>query len=210
MHITSCKRLQRIACLAQNMDNVTAIVRDGGVIVFPTDTVYGIGCDPYCAPAVNRIYKIKNRDASKPLPVLGHSVEGLQGLVVFDERACRLAARFWPGRLTMILRLCDSHDVIASSLRISDRLAVRVPSGRCISDILARCGMMTGTSANRSSSAPCVDPDICMNTLAGADALIDGGIISGGVESTILDLCSRSPRIIRSGAIPDEEILKFL
>lgn len=196
-----------LACLADNMDEISDIISDGGVIVFPTDTVYGIGCDPYCMHAVDRIYGIKGRDTSKPLPVLGSSVDELAKIVTFDAPTARLAEAFWPGQLTMILRLCDAR--LASSLHVDDRLAVRVPSGKCISSILDRCGLLVGTSANRSGMPACTEPQACADGLDGFDALVDGGVIDGDGESTILDLCSDMPRIIRHGAIPDREVLEL-
>ena len=105
-------------------------IKNGGVVIFPTDTVYGIGCDPYNEDAVERIYQLKNRDSTKPLPVLAYSKRVLENIVEFDETASRIAEKFWPGGLTMILPLKD--DKLKKLSRGTNTLAVRVPNNKCV------------------------------------------------------------------------------
>ena len=84
-------------------------IKDGQVVIFPTDTVYGIGCNPYDENAVNRIYTMKKRDETKPLPILGYSKHILENIVKFDEISNKIVEKFWPGQLTVVLPLKDSR-----------------------------------------------------------------------------------------------------
>ena len=108
---------------AGDISKCAAIVRRGGVIVFPTDTVYGIGCNPYNHAAVNKVFVIKGRETSKPLPVLASKIEDVRNIAFIDFRASVLARKFWPGRLTLICPLLDSR---ISSLVVSNMRTVAV------------------------------------------------------------------------------------
>lgn len=183
------------------MAEVAGLIGDGGVAIFPTDTVYGIGCDPYNEAAVRRIYRIKNRDASKPLPVLAFSQREVETVAEMGPVAREMAARFWPGPLTMVLDLADP--ALASSMGVDGRIAVRVPGGRCVGMLLETCGLLVGTSANPSGAAPPTDPD---SVSVDCDIMLDGGVIEGGRESTIVDVKDGKAYVIRRGAIPEEQI----
>ena len=115
-------------------------IKNGGVVIFPTDTVYGIGCDPYNDDAVERIYELKNRDSAKPLPILGYSKRFLENIVEFDEITNRIAEKFWPGRLTIVLPLKD--DKLKRLSRDTNTLAVRVPNNKCVLSILEKCKLI--------------------------------------------------------------------
>lgn len=193
--------MNRVACGPQAVAEVAGLIGDGGVAVFPTDTVYGIGCDPYNGAAVRRIYRIKNRDASKPLPVLAFSQREVEAVAEMGPVARAMAARFWPGPLTMVLDLADP--ALASSMGVDDRIAVRVPGGHCVSMLLETCGLLVGTSANPSGAAPPTDPD---SVSVDCDVMLDGGAIKGGRESTIVDVKDDVACVIRRGAIPEEQI----
>ena len=93
--------------LRENISRCVDIVRGGGVIAFPTDTVYGIGCDPFNDEASQRVFVIKGRDLNKPLPVLTATTEDVRNLAHMDRRADLLAGRYWPGRLTLVCPLLD-------------------------------------------------------------------------------------------------------
>ena len=99
-------------------------IKNGGVVIFPTDTVYGIGCDPYNEDAIKRIYELKNRDSTKPLPILGYSKQFLENIVEFDEITNRIAEKFWPGRLTIVLPLKDDKPVSYTHLTLPTILLV--------------------------------------------------------------------------------------
>lgn len=208
-----------------NGDDVSAcagIVRAGGVVVFPTDTVYGIGCDPCNDGAVERVFKIKGREGSKPLPVLAGSVDGAQAIVDLGDAGRLLADRFWPGALTIVAPVRDTTRSWISS-RVTaggDSLAVRVPANRCTLQLLAQCGYLVGTSANLSGGRPPTSAQQVIedSKLAGFDALLDGGAVEKGKESTIVDVTTMAaanatssadrPRIVREGAISSTEIMR--
>ena len=195
--------MDRVRCDEAGIARAARAVRDGGVVVFPTDTVYGIGCDPYNAGAVGRIYQIKSRDASKPLPVLVDSVGTARSVSAMDERAVRIAERFWPGPLTIIADVTDA--ALAASLRLErgrDGIALRVPAHRCAQGLLGHCRMIAGTSANVSGAGSTGDPDECSGSMSGYDMLLDGGTIGGSAESTVIDTRAGRIAMVREGGGP--------
>ena len=97
----------RVSCDSKGIKIAISTIKNGGTVVFPTDTVYGIGCDPYNENAVKSIYKIKKRANEKLVPILGYSKKDLSNIVLFDEKADKIAEKFWPGQLTMVLKLKD-------------------------------------------------------------------------------------------------------
>lgn len=186
---------RRETCGPESVARATRIIRDGGVVAFPTDTVYGLGCDPYNREAVDRIYDIKRRDRSKPLPVLVCDADMAAGISRMAAGAARLAARYWPGPLTMILDVTDA--ALAASMGLEDGVAVRVPGGACAPLLLEGCSMVVGTSANVSGEpSPVRAGDVRIE----CDLLLDGGIC-GGVSSTIVDARTDHIRLVRRGAL---------
>lgn len=188
--------MQRAKCGSESVKRAARIIQDGGVVVFPTDTVYGVGCDPYNYDAVRRIYDIKGRDLSKPLPVLVKSVEVARCIGHMRVDATRLAAQHWPGPLTIIIEIADKR--LASSMGLDGSVGVRVPSGRCIDMLLDTCGMVVGTSANASGRTSPPSPD---DIEIDCDMLLDGGVVSG-TESTIVDArVDGNTSIVRRGVL---------
>lgn len=183
-------------CNAAGIDLAASIIEGGGVAIFPTDTVYGIGCDPYNADAVRRVYRIKERDPSKPLPVLVASITRANELVHMRSVGERLASKYWPGALTLICGI--RQDVLPYIAGPEGNVAVRVPAGRCISSLLSICGVLVGTSANISGEASSASPD---GINIECDVLLDGGICPGGIGSTIVDCTGDTPVVVRQGAL---------
>lgn len=188
-----------IPCNKNGIDAAVDTIKTGGVVVFPTDTVYGIGCNPYDKTAVERIYRIKGREKEKQLPVLAYSYEELQRIVSFDDISKKLAEKFWPGALTLILPLKDKD--IGQALGIVDRLAVRVPNHSCLLSLLKECKILVGTSANYSGSASFADPSEIAKNFSGFDLLLDGGKIENSVESTIVEVVNNKLKVIREGKV---------
>lgn len=194
----------RVSCSDPGVREAALAVRRGGIVVFPTDTVYGIGCDPHRAESVGRIYRIKSRDPSKPLPVLAHDMDHAALIAMFDDVSCRLADRFWPGQLTIILKATDMS--LAPSVRAGGKVAVRVPDHPCTCRLLAECGLLTGTSANLSGGPPLTDPARQPERIPAHDILLDGGASHAGIESTVVDATGRLPKVVREGAIRPEAV----
>ncbi len=173
-------------------------------MAFPTDTVYGIGCDPFNKNAIKKIYKIKGREESKRLPVLGFSIFEISKIALFDEISRKLASKFWPGPLTLILSVRDAK--IADSLCLDGKIAVRIPAHPCVLSLLQECKLLVGTSANRSGQKPSADAADLAENLSGYDILLDGGRISNPIESTIVELVGNRFHIVRQGKISEKEI----
>ena len=183
------------------------IINKGGIVIFPTDTVYGIGCDPYNQKAVLSLYKIKKREKTKPLPVIGYSKKELEKIAEFNDKAEKIAEMFWPGAITLILKVKDEN--IKKSLGLGKKIAVRVPNNQCALSLLKECKLLVATSANISGTTSLTDPNDCKRDLNGYDLLIDGGILSDNGESTIVEIDQNKLRVLRSGSVSEEELKKL-
>ena len=190
-----------------DMQSAYQTVKDGGIVIFPTDTVYGIGCDPYNKNSVSLLYKIKKREKTKPFPVLGYSKKELEKIAVFNSLATKIAEKFWPGPLTMILNVKDAD--IQKSLELENKIAVRVPDNTCILSLLKECKVLVGTSANISDETSLIDPNDCETKISNYDLLIDGGTITSKGESTIVEIDGDKVKIVREGSVPEKEIYEL-
>jgi L-threonylcarbamoyladenylate synthase len=181
------------------------ILREGGLVAFPTDTVYGLGAGVLNQNAVARLYVVKDRAEEKAIPVLAASVEDV-GLVAkpLPAMAKRLAERFWPGPLTLVVwRLPD----LSPQVSPYETVAVRVPDHDIALALLKAAGPLAVTSANRADGPSSLSAGEVMSALGGTfDLLLDGGSSPGGLPSTIVDCTQDAPRILRSGPIPGEVI----
>jgi L-threonylcarbamoyladenylate synthase len=184
------------------------ILQNGGVIAFPTDTVYGLGADAFNATAVERIYKIKNRHKHRQLPLLIAAAERLTNLAdPIPEIAWFLSRRFWPGGLTLVLPKADS---LPAYLAPGPTIAVRVPDHPVCLALIQRLGnSIIGTSANISGQPAALTAEEVGQQLGGKiDFVINGGKCPGSKESTVVDVTHESPIILRQGIIPSDEIDK--
>ena len=192
-------------CNSKAIEKVNEIIKVGGIVVFPTDTVYGIGCDPYNKKSVEKIYEIKSRDIGKSVPILTYSIETASKICHIDEFTKKIVEKFWPGPLTIILKLTDTN--LKKSLNLNDKIAVRVPNHKCTLDLLKKCNFLVGTSANISGHSPYTDPDECFKNLQGYDIFVDGGTITSKAVSTIIEIENEKIKIIREGYLTEKEIL---
>jgi len=197
----------RISCTDSDIKVGIKKIKDGGIVVFPTDTVYGIGCDPYNKKAVSRLYEIKKREKTKPFPVLGISKMELEKIAEFNTMEEKIAEKFWPGQVTLILKVKDEK--IRQTLCLDKKIAVRVPNNQCVLSLLKECKLLVGTSANISGTTPFTDPNECSKNLTRYDLLIDGGIIPSQSESTIVEIVGDDIKILREGNVPEKEIRKL-
>ena len=194
--------------LPREIEKGVTILQKGGVIAFPTDTVYGLGADAFNSTAVERIYEIKNRPKNRQLPLLIADVEQLTTLAdPIPEIAWFLARRFWPGGLTLVLPKTDS---LPAYLAPESTIAVRVPDHPVCLAIIQHLGNpIIGTSANISGHPAALTADEVGQQLGGKiDFNINGGKCPGGKESTVVDVTRESPIILRQGIIPSHEIDK--
>ena len=197
----------RISCNNVGIQKAAQIINKGGIVIFPTDTVYGIGCDPYNQKAVLSLYKIKKREKTKPFPVIGYSKKELEKIAEFNDKAEKIAEMFWPGPITLILKVKDEN--IKKSLGLGKKIAVRVPNNQCALSLLKECKLLVATSANISGTTSLTDPNDCKRDLNGYDLLIDGGILSDNGESTIVEIDENKLRVLRSGSVSEEELKKL-
>lgn len=182
------------------------VLQNGGVIAFPTDTVYGLGADAFNSGAVAKIYEIKDRPRHLQLPLLIAQVERLPILAdPVPQIAWFLARRFWPGGLTLVLP--GAHSVPAH-LAHHPTIAVRVPDHPVPLTLIQRLGNpIVGTSANISGQANALTADEVRQQLGEKiDFIIDGGRCPGSKESTVVDVTGESPAILRQGIIASHEI----
>jgi L-threonylcarbamoyladenylate synthase len=186
-------------------------LREGGLVAFPTETVYGLGADATNARSIARLYEAKGRPAFNPLIAHVGDLKAAQRIARFDVRAAQLAEAFWPGPLTLVLPKapgCAVADLATAGL---DTIAVRVPAHRIAREILrAFGGPVVAPSANLSGHVSPTTAAHVQNDLAGRiDLIIDGGAVEVGVESTIVG-CFETPMLLRSGGVPRGEIERVL
>ncbi len=197
----------KVKCDKEGIEKASKIANDGGIVVFPTDTVYGIGCDPYNKKSVDKIYQIKKRPKTKPLPVLAYSIDVVSEIAEFDKDSKKIAEKFWPGPLTLILKLRDKK--LKESLNIKEKVAIRVPNNQCLLNLLKNSKLLIGTSANLTGENPYTKSQDCYQKIREYDIFLDGGDIDSEGESTILEIDHGNPVIHRTGALKKEEIIGF-
>jgi len=191
--------------LNEQVDKGIQILKQGGVIAFPTDTVYGLGADAFNSNAVKRIYDIKKRPTHLPLPLLIGDIKQLDILAEpLSEIALFLARRFWPGGLTLVVpKVARLPGYLGNT-----SIAVRIPAHPvCLALIQAINNPLIGTSANISGRPSALTAGEVKQQLGSeVDLIIDGGRCPGGGESTVVDVTGGEVVILRQGIIPGKEI----
>ncbi len=175
------------------------IVKDGGLVIYPTDTVYGLGCDPFNEVAVSRVFLVKGR-GDVPVPILGDSIETLEKVAEFDDIAYEFCSTFWPGAVSVVLPKKLPLEKVTCG---SPTVAVRVPASQVAIE-LARLsgGLLIGTSANISGMPPACDiSELDKRLVKSVDAVLDGGRCFHCVASTIVKIEGGIVKVLREGAI---------
>jgi L-threonylcarbamoyladenylate synthase len=195
----------RTICLGTTPEDIlraVEVLRGGGIVAFPTDTVYGIGAHGMQPRAVGKLYLAKERPRDKAIPLLLPGFEALPEVVASVPEAARaLAARFWPGALTIVLHRAPAvPDVVTAG---GETVAVRVPDHALTLALLrALNGPLAATSANLSGEPAPDTADGVLAQLEGRiDLILDGGRCPGGVASTVVDLTVDPPAVLREGEI---------
>jgi len=190
------------------LGEAAALISAGGIVAMPTDTLYGLAADPLSSAAVARLFAVKARAAERAMPLVGADVAQIVSLIGdLSALAARLAERYWPGPLTLLLPRPRSIPAEVAGGR--DEIGVRVPAHAVPRGLCRACGrLLTATSANLSGAPPTNDPDEVERSLpATVDLLLDAGRTPGGAPSTIVDVTGREPRLVRPGAIPWNDVL---
>jgi tRNA threonylcarbamoyl adenosine modification protein (Sua5/YciO/YrdC/YwlC family) len=185
-------------------------VKSGRLVVLPTDTLYGLGCDAFDADAVASLLATKNRGRDMPVPVLVGSWDTIDGLVLsVTPRMRELVRAFWPGGLSIVVEQAPS---LAWDLGdAAGTVMVRMPLHPVAIELLREVGPMAVSSANRSGKPPATTADEARAQLGDDVAVyLDGGPADHGTPSTIVDLSGPTPAILRSGAVPPEQIAEVL
>lgn len=183
-----------------SLGNITDIINKGGVCILPTETVYGIAALADSKTAIDRIYTIKGRDFDKPLAVCVPDLDYAKKLAQFDEIALRLAEKFWPGPLTLVLPA--AHRALDSRCYQGDMIALRCPDIDWRERFTAPLAL---TSANRSGQPAATTAQTDLDV----DAVLDAGPSRGKVPSTILSLMNGKIKCLREGALRAESLLEF-
>jgi L-threonylcarbamoyladenylate synthase len=194
---------ERLPATPEGLAAAAKLLQDGGIAAFPTDTVYGIGCRVGDEEALARLFAAKRRPPEKQVPLLAASPEQAAAMgYQVDHRVRALAARWWPGPLTIVLR---GHE--------GPSQAFRVPDHPVAISLIERAGPLATSSANRSGEPETYDADDVLVAFADddlLDAVIDGGPVPGGVASTVIDLAGVQPRLLREGPITRDQLAEVI
>jgi L-threonylcarbamoyladenylate synthase len=196
---------------AEILAEAARVLRNGGLVAFPTETVYGLGANTLDASAVARIFAAKGRPVNNPLIVhVPHADQARQVAAEWPQFAARLADRFWPGPLTLVLR---KHSSIPAEVTAhGPTVAVRVPAHPVALGLLRAAAVpLAAPSANRSTELSPTRAEHVLRGLDGRiDLLLDGGPTAGGIESTVVDLTTAPPRLLRPGLVRVAELESVL
>lgn len=191
------------------LEQAVSVLRRGGVIAFPTDTVYGLGCLAGDPLAIVRLFEIKGRGRERAIPVLlAESSELPRVAQSIPGAASRLAEQFWPGPLTLVV---PRRPELPAELGPEPTVGVRVPNHELARRLLRLAGPMAVTSANLSGGADSLTADDVSRAFSGGPELVlDGGPAPGGVPSTVVDCVSVPPRLIRRGPVGVEALRRHV
>ena len=200
--------VQMLAMSPESIEAAAAALRRGGLVAFPTETVYGLGADATNDRAVAAIFAAKDRPEFNPLIVHLADRDAAETHVIFTPQAETLAERFWPGPLSLVLARrsdCRLSRLISAGL---DTAAVRVPADANAHQLLRTCGLpVAAPSANRSGLlSPTTAQHVAEQLGDRVGIVLDGGPCAVGLESTVVDVSGGTPAILRQGGVPQEQI----
>lgn len=198
------KTLVMPASSDRNLQHAADVLHQGGLVAFPTDTVYGLGAHAFDQAAVERIYVAKARPRDKAIPILLASMADIKLVASgVGEQALRLARRYWPGPLTLVVR---KNDRVPNAVAI-DTVGIRVPDHPVALALLALAGPLAVTSANLSDGESPVRAAEVLEQLDGrVEIILDGGTTPGGVPSTVVDCTREELLILRSGPLTLQDL----
>lgn len=185
------------------------VLRAGGVVAFPTDTLYGLAVDPRRHDAIDRLFLLKGRDSTAAVPLIAASLEQVLAAANLAGRARRAAEAFWPGPLSIVApaTACIARNALAAGTTV----AIRVPAHVVATRLAAAFGFaLTATSANRSGERAADSADAVADALPDVDLLLDAGRSPGGAPSTIISFDDAGPVLVRAGAVAWERVIKSL
>lgn len=195
------------------IEEACRVLRLGGVIVYPTDTVYGLGANACDNLAVDQVFKIKNRAYSKPLPVIARNLTWIKELVYIDSRNRKIVESLWPGTVTAVLPKRDYLSSLVTAKGVS--VGVRIPDSVFVDRLLGEFGFpLTAASANISGEEATNNIDKIVTRFEGQryrpNLILDVGILPKSQPSTVLDLTADQPRVLRVGPSQPDQLLRLL
>ena len=191
---------------------IVKVIDDGGVVAFPTETVYALAADVSNYKAVEKIYQLKRRFSEKPLPILIGDINQAKRIAEFDERATKLALRFFPGSITLVLKANIRHNLASNVNPQGGTIGLRMPNNIAALKILKAVGRpLIGTSANISNqkSATCA-AEIVNAFNDQINMIVDLGATESDIASTIIDLTEPQSKILREGVVSKKKIEDIL
>jgi len=191
------------------VERAAEVIRGGGVVAYPTETVYGLGASALHEAALEQLYRLKQRQRHKPLSILIEDQNGLEGLVQTIPAGARaLIARFWPGPLTLVFLVARHLPAVLTGG--GDKVGVRVSSHPVARELVRAVGTpITATSANQSGAPSCRTGEEVLRQLGGRlEFILDGGLTPRSEGSTIVDVTVEPPKMVRVGAIAVDEVLR--
>lgn len=193
----------------ENLSQALQVLKEGGIVAFPTDTVYGLGASVHHAQAIARIYEAKKRSRENPIPILIANMLDLRRVALSPPpMARRLAKHFWPGPLTLVVW---RKPTLPEEISALSTVGIRVPDHPVAQALLTIAGPLAVTSANKSAEPTACTAEEVFEGLGGRiDLILDGGRTPGGKPSTVVDCTQASPRLLREGPISEEEIREVL
>jgi len=193
-----------------NIREASKVVKNGGLVVYPTDTVYGLGCDPFNVRAVEKVFSVKGERKQKPLPILASDLERIEKIAYISEMARKIAEKHWPGPLTLVVpKKTVLPNIVTCGLA---SVGVRVPNHKVAVQLISLCdGLLVGTSANKTGEKPPKTAREATKQLGRqVDIVLNGGPTPLGQESSIVDLTSRKPKMLREGQVTLLDVLKAI
>lgn len=194
---------------ASNIEPALTILKQGGLVAFPTDTVYGVGALAFDNAAIESIYIAKDRPIEKAIPILIGNLSDLDQVGInIPDMALQLAARFWPGPLTCII---PKKQNLPPAVSATETVAVRIPDHPAALALLRAAGPMAVTSANISGQpSPTTAQEVFQQLQGRIPLILNGGTTPGGIPSTLVDCAGKSPVILREGPLTMENLISAL
>jgi L-threonylcarbamoyladenylate synthase len=196
---------------SDKIKNIAKVLQEEGIIAYPTDTVYGLGACCFSEKAIQRIYHLKKRETSKPISIIISDINLARDIAKdIPSLFWKMADEFWPGPLTLVLKA--SSRLPSGLLGPGDSIGVRLPALSWIRELLNEIAFpITATSANISGEKEIANPEIIRDSFFGlVDLIVDGGETRGAMPSTVVDLTSAAPVILREGVVPRSALGKYL
>ena len=195
-----------------NIEKAVRVIRLGGAVVYPTDTIYGLGVDALRVSSVERLFKIKKRPLNKPVPVMVKDIDMAKEIAFIDDKIERILKKIWPGPITIVLR---KRSIVPATLTAGrNNIGLRIPDCLICKKIMEILDApITCTSANISGE----NPSVCVKDVIEAfknyprpDLILDAGCIKHKAPSTVLDLTGTKPKFLRIGPVSKQDLLKIL